>query len=87
MIWVERGRLDMLDGAFEVAAKKPEHPERMVRHRCRDAFRKNRIVERLIPLIDEVLAAGEIQAPGKPPESLKPAIPEKGKVGDAGHRG
>jgi CRISPR-associated protein Cas1 len=73
--------------AFETAARGPENPERAVRRKCRDAFRKTRIVERLIPLIDEVLAAGGIEPPGKPPEALDPAIPEGEKLGDAGHRG
>ncbi len=73
--------------AFEVASRNREHPERAVRHRCRDAFRRHRIVERLIPLVDEVLAAGGIEPPGKPSESLDPAIPEQEKLGDAGHRG
>ncbi len=73
--------------AFEVASKQPEHPERVVRHRCRDAFRRNRIVERLIPLIEEVLAAGNVEPPGKPQDALDPAIPEGEKLGDVGHRG
>lgn len=73
--------------AFETAARKPDHPERQVRRRCRDAFRKSRLLERVIPLIDEVLAAGGVDPPGKPSESLAPAIPEGEKLGDAGHRG
>ncbi|RMH60819.1 MAG: type I-E CRISPR-associated endonuclease Cas1, partial [Bacteroidetes bacterium] len=73
--------------AFEAASRNPENAERVVRRRCRDAFRKTRIVERMVPLIDEVLAAGGITPPGKPPEALSPAIPEEEKLGDAGHRG
>jgi len=73
--------------AFETASHDPEHPERVVRHRCRDAFRRTRIVERLIPLIDKVLAGGGIDPPGKPSEALDPAIPEEKKLGDVGHRG
>jgi CRISPR-associated protein Cas1 len=73
--------------AFEVASREPEHPERAVRQKCRDAFRKSRIVERLIPLIDEVLAAAGVKPPGKPSEALDPVLPDKGKAGDAGHRG
>jgi len=73
--------------AFEVAATAPENPERSVRRRCRDTFRRTRILERLIPLIDEVLAAGEIEPPSKPDEALGPAIPEGDKLGDVGHRG
>lgn len=73
--------------AFETASRNPEHPERAVRQRCRDAFRRTRIVERLIPLIDEVLAAGGIDPPGKPKEALDPAFQDEEPVGDAGHRG
>jgi CRISPR-associated protein Cas1 len=77
----------VVPAAFEVASKNPEYPERVVRHRCRDAFRKTRIIERLIPMINEVLAAGEIEAPGKPREALDPILRDGKKVGDAGHRG
>jgi CRISPR-associated protein Cas1 len=73
--------------AFRVAAKKPVSPEREVRIGCRDSFRQSRILDRLIPTIDEVLAAGGIQKPEPPQESVPPAIPNKEQIGDAGHRG
>jgi CRISPR-associated protein Cas1 len=72
--------------AFEQASKIPLQPERAVRLACRDAFRKSRILERLIPLIDEVLAAGGIDKPAPAAEQLAPAIPITEGVGDAGHR-
>jgi CRISPR-associated protein Cas1 len=72
--------------AFEQAAKVPLSPERAVRVACRDVFRKTRILERLIPLIEEVLAAGGIDKPGPGADQLAPAIPLVPGVGDAGHR-
>lgn len=72
--------------AFEQAAKVPLSPERAVRVACRDVFRKTRVLERLIPLIEEVLAAGGIDRPAPGPDQLAPAIPQTPGVGDAGHR-
>lgn len=72
--------------AFRIAAKKPQQPEREVRLACRDAFRSTRLLERIIPVIEEVLAAGEIQPPEAPPESIPPAIPNAKGIGEAGHR-
>ena len=73
--------------AFRVAAKKPRDPEREVRLACRDAFRQTKLLHRIIPAIEEVLAAGEVDIPRPPPESVEPAIPNKEGMGDAGHRG
>lgn len=68
--------------AFRIAAKKPNNPDREVRLACRDMFRTSKILEKIIPSIEEVLAAGEI----KPPESIPPAIPNVESLGDEGHR-
>ncbi len=72
--------------AFRIAAKRPAQPERQVRLACRDHFRQTRLLGKLIPLIEDVLAAGEIQPP-EPPEDAQPVaiVDEKG-LGDAGHR-
>lgn len=72
--------------AFQVAAKKPHKPDREVRLACRDFFRSDRILKRLIPLIEEVLAAGEIEPPKPPEDAVPPAIPEPESMGDVGHR-
>jgi CRISP-associated protein Cas1 len=72
--------------AFRIAAKKPQQPERDVRLACRDVFRTSRLLERIIPVIDEVLAAGEIEPPSTPPESVPPAIPNAEGIGEQGHR-
>lgn len=73
--------------AFRVAARRPGSPEREVRLGCRDSFRQTRLLDRIIPTIEEVLAAGGIPRPGRPEESVAPAIPNKEQMGDAGHRG
>ena len=72
--------------AFRTAAKAPQQPEREVRLACRDIFRSSRLLERIIPMIEEVLGAGEIQPPEAPPESVPPAIPNAQGIGEAGHR-
>ena len=72
--------------AFRIAASNPENPERAVRLACRDAFRTTKILDRLIPLIEEMLSAGGIDRPPPPPESVPPAFPEPPSLGDVGHR-
>ena len=73
--------------AFRVASKKPYTPERDVRVACRDAFRKEKILKRIIPTIEQVLAAGEVERPKAHAEAVDIAIPNKEGLGDAGHRG
>lgn len=72
--------------AFQVAAKSPVHPEREVRLACRDMFRKTKLLEKIIPGIEDVLAAGGLEPPKAPEESVGPAIPNPEGIGDAGHR-
>ncbi len=72
--------------AFRIAAKSPEAPEREVRLACRDLFRSDKLLGRIIPLIEDVLAAGGILPPEAPPESVPPAIPNPESDGDVGHR-
>ncbi|WP_280553587.1 type I-E CRISPR-associated endonuclease Cas1e [Halomonas sp. 25-S5] len=76
----------VVPAAFRVAARNPPMPEREVRIACRDAFKQAKILQRLIPMIEEVLAAGEIEPPPPAPEAVPPAIPEPSSIGDAGHR-
>ncbi|WP_211356341.1 type I-E CRISPR-associated endonuclease Cas1e [Oceanicella actignis] len=63
----QKGRLDM-------------PVERAVRHACRDAFRRSRLLEKIIPQIEEVLSAGELPRPPAPPEAAGPAFadPQEG---------
>lgn len=69
-----RGRLDMA-------------PERAVRLACRDTFRRTGLLGRIIPRIDEVLAAGDLPRPDPPSEALGPAFDDDEPSGDEGHRG
>jgi CRISPR/Cas system-associated endonuclease Cas1 len=81
--------------AFEVAGKaaKGKLPPAgrdiagVVRRACRDAFRRTHLLERIIPTIDEVLAAGEIAPPQPPSDAQPPAFDDPEPSGDAGHRG
>ncbi len=72
--------------AFEIAAQCPENPDRVVRLACRDIFRSRKMLAQLIPLIEEVLAAGGIQPPPPPDDAQPVAIPEAKKIGDEGFR-
>ena len=72
--------------AFKIAARSPNDPDRKVRLACRDIFRERRLLKRIIPTIEEVLAAGEISPPAAPKDTVPPAIPEPDSIGDAGHR-
>lgn len=72
--------------AFKVAAKTPHNPEQLVRLGCRDVFRETNLLGRIIPGIEEMLAAGEIEPPSTPEDAVPPAIPNPEGIGDAGHR-
>lgn len=72
--------------AFRVAAENPAEPDREVRIACRDQFRSQKVLKRLIPMIEEVLAAGGIEPPAPPADAQPPAIPEAESLGDVGHR-
>jgi CRISPR-associated protein Cas1 len=58
-----------------------------VRRRCRDSFRRSQILTRLIPAIEDVLAAGGLPVPEASPEAMPVAFEEAEKIGDDGHRG
>jgi CRISP-associated protein Cas1 len=71
--------------AFRIAKSAPFNPEREVRIACRDLFRQTKLLERIIPTIEEVLDAGgptPVATQGVVPN----AIPNKEGIGDAGHR-
>lgn len=57
--------------AFEIAARSPPDPERVVRTACRDLFRRERLLEMIIPTIEEVLSAGGLAKP----EPYEDAVP------------
>ena len=72
--------------AFKIASKHTRSPDREVRIACRNIFRETKLLNRLIPLIEEVLSAGEITPPEAPEDSQPPAIPEPQSIGNEGHR-
>jgi CRISPR-associated protein Cas1 len=72
--------------AFRIAARCPVNAEQQVRLACRDSFRETRLLERIIPGIEDMLAAGEIPRPEASEDQVLPAIPNKENIGDAGHR-
>lgn len=73
--------------AFRIASKTPKNPERDVRLACRDAFRQSKLLGRIIPAIERILAAGGLEKPTAHEEAVQMAIPNKESIGDAGHRG
>ncbi|HPV49914.1 MAG TPA: type I-E CRISPR-associated endonuclease Cas1e [Smithellaceae bacterium] len=72
--------------AFQIAAKEPANPEPAVRHACREIFRNTKLLQRIIPMIEDVLAAGGLLKPDPPADALPPAIPDREGLGDDGHR-
>ncbi|MHB0977783.1 MAG: type I-E CRISPR-associated endonuclease Cas1e [Candidatus Aquicultorales bacterium] len=72
--------------AFRVAARNPGNPEREVRLACRDTFRQSKLLKRIIPTIEQILAGGGLAIPETHDEAVEIAIPNKEGMGDAGHR-
>ena len=73
--------------AFRVAASNPSgNPERAVRLACRDIFRQSKLLDRIIPDIEDILAAGDVARPEAPADAIGPALPNPESLGDAGHR-
>lgn len=76
----------VIPAAFKTLAAGSDNVARDVRLRCRDMFRERKTLVKIIPVIEDILAAGGIELPQAPPESVPPALPEKKGLGDAGHR-
>jgi CRISPR-associated protein Cas1 len=82
----------VVPAAFAVAARIEQGKgdggpvERRVRIACRDSFRRSNLLERIIPTINELLAASGLRPPVDAPEGQEPALPEP-QSGDDGHRG
>lgn len=82
----------VVPAAFAVAAKAAKGRldlplESAVRRACRDRFRATRLLERIIPTIEEILEAGGIERPKPPPDAQPVAFEDPEPSGDAGHRG
>ena len=73
--------------AFEIAAKYHGDHDRRVRLKCRDRFRETKLLGKLVPMIDEVLAAGGLTLPATPEDMVGPAFEDEKGMGDVGHRG
>lgn len=78
--------------AFRIAAKARDGHvsgplESAVRRECRDIFRRTRLLERIIPTIEDILNAGGLAAPAPPDEAQLPAFDDGPASGDLGHRG
>lgn len=82
----------VVPAAFTVAAKTARtgwsggSVERQVRIECRNAFRRTNLLERIIPVIGELLATSGLRPPPDAPEGQPPALPTL-RSGDDGHRG
>lgn len=72
--------------AFKVAASSPPNAERAVRIACRDVFRQTKLLDRIVPEIETILAAAEVPRPDPPEDAIRPAFPAPSALGDVGHR-
>lgn len=72
--------------AFKIAASNLEDPVRETRLYCRNSFRKQQLLGRIIPTIEEILSAGGIPLPEAHKEAVPIAIPNKEQICDVGHR-
>lgn len=82
----------VVPAAFRVAAKMQKRDadlrlaERETRRLCRDLFRETKLLNRIIPTIEQVLDAGELNRP-EAAGVVGPAFADPEQSGDAGHRG
>jgi CRISPR-associated protein Cas1 len=70
--------------AFRAAAGGGRNLDRTVRLGCRDMFRKSRILDRIIPTIEEVLAAGGMPEPEQPDDTQPIAFADDSELEEAG---
>lgn len=64
----------VVPAAFMVAADEPAHPEQAVRRSCRDIFRMQKILDRVIPTIQEILDSGGRDIPKAYDDMVPPAF-------------
>lgn len=77
--------------AFQIAGRVAKgklsgDPVAETRRACRDVFRRTNLLERLVPGIEEMLAAGGLPLPAEPPEAMPIAFEDAQGLADAGHR-
>lgn len=76
----------VIPAAFRAVAKNAGDIVRDVRLGCRDMFREQKLLRRIIPVMEEVLAAAGEKLPQAHPEAVPIAIQEPKGLGDDGHR-
>lgn len=76
----------VVPAAFCTIGEKRGDVAREMRLRCRDLFREQKLLSRIIPVIEEVLAAAGENLPQAHPEAVPVAFPDKEGLGDVGHR-
>lgn len=76
----------VVPAAFRVAAGSPSEPERAVRIACREAFRANRTMERVVPIVHDLIAAARLPPLETQPGALPPYLPEDDEFDDDRHR-
>jgi CRISPR-associated protein Cas1 len=72
--------------AFKVAASHVPEPDRVIRKECRRVFTEQKILERLVPTIQEILDAGELDKEVPTKGTVPVAIPLEERLDDVGHR-
>ncbi len=72
--------------ASNAAKNQTQDPVGDTRRACRDVFRQTRLLDKIIPSIEDVLSAGDIEKPKAAEDSVGPAFPEPEQTGDDGHR-
>lgn len=72
--------------AFSVASKNLPDADAIVRRECRDTFRQTKLLQNIIPMIEEVLDAGGKTIPDEN-GVVDPAFQDGEKIGDDGYRG
>lgn len=74
-------------GQAEKGKLQGKDPVRETRLACRDAFRKMRLLEKIIPDIEAILSAGGFARPALPSDAVGPAFADPEGSGEEGHRG
>lgn len=60
--------------------------EQLVRYGCRDVFRKQKTIAKIIPMIETCLDAAGVDPPTAAPEQILSPLPAEEVTGDDGHR-
>jgi len=72
--------------AFRVAQSRPSNPERAVRQACRDSFRQSKLLDKIIPLINDLLDTAGPRMTSLREGEIAPYLPEDDPFADVDHR-